>query len=57
MKKDGWDFEYINVKPYKLSSSMVRDKISKGESIDKLVPSEVKKIIEVYSLYRKEEKC
>ena len=36
---------------------MVRDKISKGESIDKLVPSEVKKIIEVYSLYRKEEKC
>ena len=57
MKKDGWDFGYINVKPYKLSSSMVRDKISKGESIDKLVPSEVKKIIEVYSLYRKEEKC
>ena len=56
MKKDGWDFEYIKVKPYKLSSSMVRDKINKGESIDKSVPSKVKKIIDVFSLHRKEEK-
>ena len=52
MEKDGWDFEYVKIKPYELSSSIVREKINNGENIDKLIPSEVKKIIDVFNLYK-----
>ena len=52
MEKDGWDFEYVEIKPYELSSSIVREKINNGENIDKLIPSEVKKIIDVFNLYK-----
>ena len=52
MEQDGWDFEIIDIKPYTVSSSEIREKISKGENIDNLVPKKVKKIIDVFDLYK-----
>ena len=42
-------FLFIDMKPQDVSSSMIRDKIKKGESISGLVPVEVEK--EIYKLY------
>lgn len=43
---------YINHDPIDISSSEIRERLAHNKSVDKLLPNEVKKIIERHSLYK-----
>lgn len=52
MQSKGYDFSFAKMEFINLSSSMIRDRVSKGESVSGLVPQKVLEYIKENGLYK-----